>query len=449
MSRTSPNLEPDAGLDTALYVYVDETSYVDANGTEMIGSGILVTPTAVAPAVIERALQMLREDPDRSKPEHKQRDDETLARGFFHASEDGQNAHSWLARAIVAHVTGRFLFATAARTLQGSERDYRRQVMQNLVRALKTTHAIHLTFEERSGFSHIAAETIVRTLHEALDWSTYDLPLIPSFYPEVIVTVTSKKEPGLQVTDLLLWATVQRKASPHKSKARMFGYCGLRLMYAAGPVDGIQSWDTYEVNGGDPALDAGDLAAITPYPVAFNDIENPTVDELNGVYCFAEQHVHAYAARELPRHAKHLAKLLSQTSRMLRHAQTGTRHIELVARSFIRIFDTVPLHDADVPRRDFRMLVMARRYLGLVLRPDLLHGVRTLDYFTQLRRTNVTRAPAAFGLPENFFRRPTHDEIAVAAYYVWQSRGSGEGNDVHDWLQAEKQLRAGRSRLAK
>ncbi|MGD0962469.1 MAG: DUF2934 domain-containing protein [Candidatus Acidiferrales bacterium] len=35
---------------------------------------------------------------------------------------------------------------------------------------------------------------------------------------------------------------------------------------------------------------------------------------------------------------------------------------------------------------------------------------------------------------------PTHEEIAVAAYQIYLSRGTGEGGEVKDWLQAEREL---------
>ena len=35
---------------------------------------------------------------------------------------------------------------------------------------------------------------------------------------------------------------------------------------------------------------------------------------------------------------------------------------------------------------------------------------------------------------------PTHEEIAIAAYQIYLSRGTGEGSEVDDWLQAEREL---------
>jgi len=37
-------------------------------------------------------------------------------------------------------------------------------------------------------------------------------------------------------------------------------------------------------------------------------------------------------------------------------------------------------------------------------------------------------------------RAPTHDEIAQLAFSLYESRGRQDGQDVEDWLRAEKEL---------
>jgi hypothetical protein len=36
--------------------------------------------------------------------------------------------------------------------------------------------------------------------------------------------------------------------------------------------------------------------------------------------------------------------------------------------------------------------------------------------------------------------QPTRKEIAELAYQLWETDGRQDGNDVHDWLAAERQL---------
>ena len=40
----------------------------------------------------------------------------------------------------------------------------------------------------------------------------------------------------------------------------------------------------------------------------------------------------------------------------------------------------------------------------------------------------------------NTQRRPTREEIERRAYEVWLARGGDSGNELDDWLEAERQL---------
>jgi hypothetical protein len=40
--------------------------------------------------------------------------------------------------------------------------------------------------------------------------------------------------------------------------------------------------------------------------------------------------------------------------------------------------------------------------------------------------------------------QPTHDQIAQRAKEIWQTKGCPSGQDKQNWLEAERQLRAGK-----
>jgi len=51
------------------------------------------------------------------------------------------------------------------------------------------------------------------------------------------------------------------------------------------------------------------------------------------------------------------------------------------------------------------------------------------------------------------FAEPAHDDIARRAYEIYLARGCADGQDVQDWIQAERELRkqamtAGRPRIS-
>ena len=76
-----------------------------------LSSGLLACDVPITKAVVDAALHNLQADPDRHKPRHKEKDDRTLQRGYFHASDDSQNAHGHLCRSIVKHVAGTFFYS--------------------------------------------------------------------------------------------------------------------------------------------------------------------------------------------------------------------------------------------------------------------------------------------------------------------------------------------------
>jgi hypothetical protein len=91
-----------------LHVYVDETVRDRPDRRRLLGAGALIVTEPVEQELIENALDALQADPDREPSSHRvnpgneRRDVRTLARRYFHASEDSMNARSALARAIKA-----------------------------------------------------------------------------------------------------------------------------------------------------------------------------------------------------------------------------------------------------------------------------------------------------------------------------------------------------------
>jgi len=46
--------------------------------------------------------------------------------------------------------------------------------------------------------------------------------------------------------------------------------------------------------------------------------------------------------------------------------------------------------------------------------------------------------------PDSNEGRPTPEEIAAEAYRIYMGRGAGDGQDLEDWLEAERRLSAER-----
>jgi hypothetical protein len=94
-----------------LWIYADETTL--KRGTppaETAGYGVLLTSTPIGPVVVDEALTALEAGNDRHNPKWKKQDDTTLANGYFHGTDDSQNAHSHFCTSIRKHVTGQFTY---------------------------------------------------------------------------------------------------------------------------------------------------------------------------------------------------------------------------------------------------------------------------------------------------------------------------------------------------
>jgi hypothetical protein len=55
-------------------------------------------------------------------------------------------------------------------------------------------------------------------------------------------------------------------------------------------------------------------------------------------------------------------------------------------------------------------------------------------------KTEAMPEPDVTGRPNG---KPTEDEVRVRAYHRYLERGATPGNDLGDWVEAEKELRSG------
>jgi hypothetical protein len=59
----------------------------------------------------------------------------------------------------------------------------------------------------------------------------------------------------------------------------------------------------------------------------------------------------------------------------------------------------------------------------------------------KLNPANQKKNQAVRLLTNGSIAEPTHDEVALAAYSLWESEGRPQGNDLAYWLRAEELLR--------
>ena len=61
----------------------------------------------------------------------------------------------------------------------------------------------------------------------------------------------------------------------------------------------------------------------------------------------------------------------------------------------------------------------------------------------EFRASHNTQTPMIPRHSPDLRREPSHDEIAKRAYQLFEHRGCVHGHEMDDWVQAEKEIRAG------
>lgn len=305
------------------------------------------------------------------------------------------NGRHALATEIKARIRGKFK-CSFAEVSRSQKQKFRANSIGAIIPALRERLPLAVTFEERSDFSRMSAEALVEHMNKAFDWGAYDYTMLRTFYPRIDVRVEQKKGPGLQVVDLLLWGALQQYLEPSSHKVKVLTWCGA---FCWGHGGSPYPHAKYFVNHRSARLT--DRANEEPYPLKIDDLDDLDGDTntLAHDYCFIERTVRSAAEATLPEHVAHLRPGLRRTVHRLYDPRVSPEHIMDVARQFLRLFDTLPLYEG-FDRTDARWLplVRAKRMAGLCLRQDLVHGGRTLDFFTTIRHRNVRSNPGAFGI---------------------------------------------------
>jgi len=230
------------------WVYIDESHMPFGMGepdAKPFWLGALVTPAPISHAVAREALKNLAGDSDATG---NAQDAETARRGYFHASFDSKNAHSWLCRAIVERGVQAAFF--------GSQWFFNREDSENIEGArlhglsalLGTSFVLECDFDAVHFVIATRAESFDRRHVE--DWPAYcrttrlealvDMPQMPLRFPRITAVAADGGDPGVQVCDFVLWAVQRAQLVKNKPTAKGEWVERLKLFVWAsgGRVDG-------------------------------------------------------------------------------------------------------------------------------------------------------------------------------------------------------------------
>jgi len=263
---------------------------------------------------------------------------------------------------------------------------------------LSNTHSsvpIMVILEKRNKFGPHHAVKFVNYYYQQLELAIYEPPGIPDFFPRINIQILDKREPGIQVIDFILWALQKSKVlgTPSEWEKRL----KIEPTYSMKEEDGPMLGDNYYLKK--EIIDPLRSHPNGALPSKDNKITN---NDLANVYCTVESILHNLSKQVLPQHVKHLeAKLKKLCSEIRKLSNFGPNHVRKVASIFLRLFDTLPIYEGIDNVKMIKTLLYAKKYLSLTLHSDKGNGVRTCDFFAQIRRHYFKNKPEVLGITRN------------------------------------------------
>lgn len=204
-----------------IHVFIDETGNPNISsqkGAEKyfgIGSAIFETP--VTTEQITQALDKLAATENLEKSDKK-----TVQRGYFSAKKDGPEAHSQITQ-LINTLNLDFKFTRVDKTqlrgpdLKMSESEFHKHMTQlcTVIGARKKIDRMFVHVAERSkSFGNYPQLQWTNILYDAILRSVTITPLISFIFPQINLLVVSGADPGIQITDFLLWACRRKYINP-------------------------------------------------------------------------------------------------------------------------------------------------------------------------------------------------------------------------------------------
>ncbi len=350
-----------------VWIYLDETSIGSWRG-----AGAMVIPNPMPHIAVDQALEALARDDDEKGEAVQKMDQRTLSRGYFHACEDSANAHSYWTNALNRHFNGVFIYSIREDDGRGDAEAFFEHLSTTLLSSLPRRSRVHALFERRNGFGPDAAGELVSELYRRLDWVAYELPQVNIHYPCVEASIGTKVDPGLQAVDFLLWATLQKLVNPGSKKAVWRDRINMR--WTADCPDAGEG-TRYGQFWGRLCTSALALGGRGVYESEAIQRPLPPLGVME-LYWRVETAVRRAARTEFPVHAKHLSPFVQDVVRTILGKPTR-EDIKNVARAFLRLFDTLPLHTDSQNAPEFEELYDAKRFAALMIR-EAKNGDRDL-----------------------------------------------------------------------
>lgn len=370
------------------YIYLDESVFSKPN--DHIGYGALITNAEIENHLIEKALNALKNDPDRNIEPAKKLDTNTFDRGFFHASEDSKNAHSHFCTVLNEYINGEFscnFFDINVNEALTNEGAYDLSSKLSILKGLITREPITIVFEERNGLTLDRLKMWWAELNRELLMTAYEQPWNPLYFPKVEFKICGKNEPGLQFVDFLLWSTSRNINGNGTWFDRIQSLCKSSMNQEGG------GWGGVDITLGSFNNDPDSFYQASDFP---NDFDK-SIDK-NKLYNFlvhAQKVINNIHVNVCPDEYNHLRDDIEYVYNN-RLSIDDIDIITKISSIYIRVFDQIPLITDKTSQSDKEFLLLSKKYLGLTLRNDLVLGTRTMMELSRARKELLSNNPNLF-----------------------------------------------------
>ena len=364
-----------------IFAYADETDFPLDRGNEAmrsLGCGILITQKEIPQSIIEAAVNELRQlnDPVLFK--------KTLKHNHFHAKDDTRIAKEILIKHINSHIDAVFCVAyydgiseDRAKNVAVKEKLLLQCLDAATIDFFNSTTPVNLILERRPELNDVRCQEWIDNIYKAYDAS--NLLSFKTYYPRLTVRLGTKKNPGLQVADLLLWS-VNRSRSVPEDKV-IFNQLKIKAQFfsSADRTD-FNKTGTYFINDY-PVLSRSN------YPFIFKKTE--TTEDVLHSYIIIERVIRNLESSDFNEENNHLYKEVNRIATFLKlegYSPTE-REFQQIGRAYLRIFDSLPVYKdfSDDNIEAWTILFHTKHTASIMIIMGQIHGNRTRQAIARYR----------------------------------------------------------------
>lgn len=248
------------------------------------------------------------------------------------------------------------------------------------------------TYETRSSFKINSAEIWKKEYENKLE-SRVIKDGFPTTFPKIEMVEGNKSNPGLQVTDFILWATSKRIKDSIDSKLDWYNRPGLDDWYDRLHLNLLDTFNTTDnyIQGGTIGINKELHIHNIVYPkISLNKVD-PRYAYLN-----IERYLRNIAQFGLPNHASNHSERLDNLIKKLDNATMDHETLREVATLFLILFDTIPIYNNSTDKIICASLIAIRNLSRLWLNERSADGSWQKIHILRWRYENFKLHPQLF-----------------------------------------------------